>query len=163
MGLLNKFKEWKERREIKAESGMLQRVTNARDTIDKLQTRKKVLLEREKLFMDKQRLEEEIKQKERSMKDMNYKEKNPLIYNIYQNVRQRLNDAKKERKPLNSEVNNPFVPRRNDNLFSSQSQSDSFRNSLVGNTNSSSQSFFITPTPPKQKSKTRRKRIKRRR
>lgn len=107
MGLFTRLKEMKAKRQEKMEARQVSAFTNAQSRIKELETRKALLKERESVFLAKQKLENDIKERETSVKRMESRERNPVFSSIKDNIKAKLNEAK-NRKASPVKDNNPF-------------------------------------------------------
>jgi hypothetical protein len=107
MGLFSRLKEMKAKRQQKLEERQVSSYTNAQSRIKELETRKSMLKERESVFLAKQKLEEDIKEREISVKRMESRERNPVFSSIKDNIKAKLKEAEK-RKATPLKDNNPW-------------------------------------------------------
>jgi len=170
MGLFARFKEYREKRQRKAEDRVISNVATANERIKELETRRKVLDERERIFRQRDSLQNDVKVKEQAVKDLEYKQTNPVMYAIKQNVNRKLQEAKKERmsrsivsgvkKTANSPSDSYFTGSQDSKNFLKHA-TGSFSNPVYGKTNTQYMTGGspFSSSQPKPKAKRKQKQI----
>lgn len=94
MSLISRMKEYRENRRKKQEERTINNVANAGERIKELQAREKTLKERAIVLEEKRGLETAVKQRERTVKDLEYRQNNPVLSSLKDNIQERIKNSK---------------------------------------------------------------------